>query len=91
MQTDAYPIFENHARYVEVIRARAPRGLAEAVKRAAKDNRLSSSEFIRRALAGAIERLTTDGLASVEDGRVRALARPDPSCSGSMPPARKDQ
>ncbi|WP_292530423.1 hypothetical protein [Methylocystis sp.] len=41
----------NAARFVEVVRARAPRGFSEAVKQAAQANQLSTSEFIRAALA----------------------------------------
>lgn len=40
----------NAAQFVEVVRARAPRGFSEAVKRAARANQLSTSEFIRAAL-----------------------------------------
>jgi hypothetical protein len=40
----------NVARFVEVVRARAPRGFSEAVKQAAQANQLSTSEFIRAAL-----------------------------------------
>lgn len=57
MQRD-FEIFtqlRNAAQFVEVVRARAPRGFSEAVKRAAEANQVSTSEFMRRALAGAIE------------------------------------
>lgn len=40
----------NAAEFVEVVRARTPRGLSEAVKRAAQANQISTSEFIRAAL-----------------------------------------
>ena len=60
MQTETLSYPKNAARFVEVIRARAPRGFSEAVKRAASANQLSTSEFVRRALAGAIEQSTTE-------------------------------
>ena len=40
----------NAARFVEVVRARAPRGFSQAVKQAAQANQISTSEFIRAAL-----------------------------------------
>ncbi len=56
MQTETIPHPKNAAQFIETVRARAPRGFSEAVKRAAQANRLSTSEFVRRAIAGAIER-----------------------------------
>ena len=56
MQTETISHPKNAARFIETVRARAPRGFAEAVKQAAQANQLSTSEFVRRAVAGAIER-----------------------------------
>ena len=58
MQTGTISHRKNGARFIETVRARAPRGFAEAVKRAAEANQLSTSEFVRRAIAGAIEPTT---------------------------------
>lgn len=55
MQTEAISHPKNAARFIETVRARAPRGFSEAVKQAAEANQLSTSEFIRRAVTGAIE------------------------------------
>ncbi|MGJ0454171.1 MAG: hypothetical protein ACR65T_13230 [Methylocystis sp.] len=55
MQTETISHPKNAARFIETVRARAPRGFTEAVKRAAQANQLSTSEFVRRAVAGAIE------------------------------------
>jgi hypothetical protein len=41
----------NAAQYVEVVRARAPRGFSEAIRAAAETRRMTQSEFIRSALA----------------------------------------
>jgi hypothetical protein len=41
----------NPAQFVEVVRARAPRGFSDAIREAAETRRISPSEFIRRALA----------------------------------------
>ncbi len=40
----------NAAQYVEVVRARAPRGFSEAIRAAAETRRMSQSEFVRSAL-----------------------------------------
>jgi hypothetical protein len=45
------PKAQNAAQFPEVVRARAPRGFSEAVKEAAKARQLSTSEFVRLALA----------------------------------------
>lgn len=42
---------KNGAQFPEVVRARAPRGFSEAVKEAAKARQVSTSEFVRLALA----------------------------------------
>jgi hypothetical protein len=55
MQTETIAHPKNAARFIETVRARAPRGFSDAVKRAAQANHLSTSEFVRRAVAGAIE------------------------------------
>jgi hypothetical protein len=55
MQTETIAHPKNAARFIETVRARAPRGFSEAVKRAAQANQLSTSEFVRRAVARAIE------------------------------------
>lgn len=55
MQTNTISHPKNAARFIETVRARAPRGFSDAVKQAAEANQLSTSEFVRRALAGAIE------------------------------------
>lgn len=55
MQTETIPHPKNAAQFIETVRARAPRGFSAAVKRAAEANQLSTSEFVRRALAGAIQ------------------------------------
>lgn len=54
MQTETIAHPKNAARFIETVRARAPRGFTEAVKRAAQANRLSTSEFVRRAVAAAL-------------------------------------
>lgn len=41
----------NPAKYVEVVRARAPRGFVDAIRQAAETRQITQSEFIRRALA----------------------------------------
>jgi hypothetical protein len=61
MQTETIAHPKNAARLIETVRARAPRGFSEAVKRAAQANQLSTSEFVRRAVAGAIERSAVRG------------------------------
>lgn len=55
MQTETIAHPKNAARFIETVRARAPKGFSEALKQAAQINQLSTSEFVRRAVAGAIE------------------------------------
>lgn len=54
MQTDLISHPKNAARFIETVRARAPRGFADALKQAARADGLTASEFVRRAVAGAI-------------------------------------
>ena len=53
MQQSFEPIFtpKNASQYPEVVRARAPRGFRRPAKEAAKARQLSTSEFVRLALA----------------------------------------
>ena len=42
---------KNASQFPEVVRARAPRGFSDAVKKVAAERQLSTSEFVRLALA----------------------------------------
>jgi hypothetical protein len=46
------------ARYVEVVRARAPRGFSDAIRQAAETRQMSQSEFIRAALSEKLQGVT---------------------------------
>ena len=48
---ETVPKARNASQFPEVVRARAPRGFSEAVKKAAAIRKLSTSEFVRRVLA----------------------------------------
>jgi hypothetical protein len=48
----------NAARYVEVVRARAPRGFSDAIRQAAETRQMSQSEFIRAALSEKLRDVT---------------------------------
>jgi hypothetical protein len=52
------PFVKNPCRYPDEVRARAPRGFRDQVKRAAQVERLPVSEFIRRAVSDRIEAVT---------------------------------
>ena len=54
------PFVKNPCRYPDEVRARAPRGFRDQVKRAAEVERLPVSEFIRRAVSERIEAVTRD-------------------------------
>jgi hypothetical protein len=45
------PLSRNPATYVEVVRARAPRGFSAAIREASTSAQMTTSEFIRLALA----------------------------------------
>ena len=61
LQENFEPIIKpkNASQFPEVVRARAPRGFSDAVKEAAKARQLSTSEFVRRALAEKIHAKST--------------------------------
>jgi uncharacterized protein (DUF1778 family) len=67
MQPETISHPKNAALFIETVRARAPRGFSEAVKRAAQANQLSTSEFVRRAVARAIEQ----GVVSHSGGKAK--------------------
>jgi hypothetical protein len=75
MQTETIAHPKNAARFIETVRARAPRGFSEAVKQAAQANQLSTSEFVRRAVARAIEPPTTEGRSDASSQDIRASER----------------
>ena len=54
------PFVKNPCRYPDEVRARAPRGFRDQVKRAAEIERLRVSEFIRRALSDRIKYVSPD-------------------------------
>ena len=45
------PFVKNPCKFPDEVRARAPRGFRERVKRAAEAERVSAGEFVRRAIA----------------------------------------
>jgi hypothetical protein len=55
------PFVRNPCRYPDELRARAPRGFRDQVKRAANAERITMGEFVRRAVAERIEAVRSDG------------------------------
>ena len=54
------PFVRNPCRYPDEVRARAPRGFRDQVRRAAEVERLPVSEFIRRAISDRIAAVSPD-------------------------------
>lgn len=54
------PFVKNPCRYPDEVRARAPRGFRDRVKRAANAERITMGEFVRRAVAERIEAVSQD-------------------------------
>ena len=54
------PFVRNPCRYPDEVRARAPRGFRDQVRRAAGVERLPVSEFIRRAISDRIAAVSPD-------------------------------
>jgi hypothetical protein len=52
------PFVKNPCGYPDEVRARAPRGFREQVKRAAQAERITMSEFVRRAICGRVAAVT---------------------------------
>ena len=48
------PFVRNPCRYPDAVRARAPRGLRDRLKRAADAERITMGEFVRRAVFDAL-------------------------------------
>ena len=54
------PFVRNPCRYPDEVRARAPRGLRDRLKRAADAERITMGEFVRRAVSERIEAVSGD-------------------------------
>jgi hypothetical protein len=54
------PFVKNPCRYPDEVRARAPCGFRDRVRRAAAAEHITMGEFVRRALAERIEAVTSD-------------------------------
>ena len=59
------PFVKNPCKYPDAVRARAPRGFRELVRRAASAERITMGEFVRRAVAERIEVVTRGPRAKV--------------------------
>ena len=55
------PFVRNPCRYPDEVRARAPRGLRDRLKRAADAERVTMGEFVRRAVTERIESVSREG------------------------------
>jgi hypothetical protein len=54
------PFVKNPCRYPDEVRAKAPRGFRDQIKRAAHAERITMGEFVRRAVAERIEAVSRD-------------------------------